>query len=106
MKIEIMVDPSKVTAPLSSRVTPAATKAANAGTAPMEGVQRSVITIARYGSLYSSIFRTGGRQRRGRGGGRPRNNNRPAKSAEDLDAEMEVGTCFANFCPMSPNSYQ
>ena len=32
----------------------------------------------------------GGRPRRGRGGGRKRN-ERPAKSAADLDAEMEVG---------------
>lgn len=33
----------------------------------------------------------GGRPRRGRGG-RPRRNERPAKSAADLDAEMEVSS--------------
>lgn len=36
-----------------------------------------------------SVRRSGGRPRRGRGGGRKRT-ERPAKTAADLDAEMEV----------------
>ncbi|GBE88707.1 mRNA export protein [Sparassis crispa] len=72
MKIEIVLDPSRPTPPasLASRVAPAP-----AAAAPTEGA------------------RTGGtRPRRGRGGGgggRGRKNERPAKSAADLDAEME-----------------
>ncbi|CDO70990.1 hypothetical protein BN946_scf184830.g22 [Trametes cinnabarina] len=67
MKIEIVVDPSKP-APATSlvaRVAPAPAVVADA--AP----------------------RTGGRPRRGRGGGRRPRNERPKKTAEDLDAEME-----------------
>jgi THO complex subunit 4 len=65
MKIEIVVDPT-APVPLAQRVAPA--PAATATAAP----------------------RTGGRPRRGRGGARgPRKNDRPAKSAADLDAEME-----------------
>ncbi|KAI0090444.1 hypothetical protein BDY19DRAFT_940204 [Irpex rosettiformis] len=65
MKIEIVVDPSRP-ASLASRVAPPAA----AAPAP-EGAAR-----------------TGGRPRRGRGGGRKRN-ERPTKTAADLDAEME-----------------
>ncbi|PSR99319.1 hypothetical protein PHLCEN_2v4178 [Hermanssonia centrifuga] len=68
MKIEIVVDPSRPApaASLASRVAPPST--ATDGAAP----------------------RTGGRPRRGRGGGAGRKRNeRPAKSAADLDAEME-----------------
>ena len=81
MKIELMYDPAKT--PLVDRVAPAATT-----TAPMEGVQRFVVLKLTRGTVLIQN-RTGGRPRRGRGG-RPRRNNRPAKSAEDLDAEMEV----------------
>ncbi|KAF5379029.1 hypothetical protein D9615_006018 [Tricholomella constricta] len=71
MKIEIVVAPAPVS--LASRVAPAA--AAAAAAAPANG----------------AVPRTGGRAgRRGRGGkaggGRK---ERPAKSAADLDAEME-----------------
>ncbi|KAI5122103.1 hypothetical protein M0805_002225 [Coniferiporia weirii] len=70
MRIEIMYDPSKVPPPsLASRVAPAPA-AANGG-ASGEGAQRS-----------------GGRPKRGRGGGK-RNVSRPQKSVADLDAEME-----------------
>ncbi|KAG9127206.1 hypothetical protein FRC07_000251 [Ceratobasidium sp. 392] len=78
MKIEIVMDPSKVPPPsLASRVAPApaakqqpAPKAAASGAAP----ERS------------------GKPAGGRGRGRRRKggNDRPAKSAADLDAEMEV----------------
>ena len=81
MKIELMYDPAKT--PLVDRVAPAATT-----TAPMEGVQRFVVLKYTYGMVLIQN-RTGGRPRRGRGG-RPRRNNRLAKSPEDLDAEMEV----------------
>ncbi|PIL23256.1 hypothetical protein GSI_14566 [Ganoderma sinense ZZ0214-1] len=68
MKIEIVVDPSKPApaASLVSRVAPAAAAPA-AESAP----------------------RTGGRPRRGRGGGRRKGTERPQKTAADLDAEME-----------------
>ncbi|KAK0192669.1 hypothetical protein F5146DRAFT_514345 [Armillaria mellea] len=64
MKIEIVVDPSRPQQTLASRVAPSPAVAAAA--------------------------RTGGapRGRRGRGG-KPRKEPRPAKSAADLDAEME-----------------
>ncbi|CAL1699210.1 unnamed protein product [Somion occarium] len=67
MKIEIVVDPTRPAPPASlvARVAPAAVAAE--GGAP----------------------RTGGRPRRGRGGGGRRRTERPAKSAADLDAEME-----------------
>ncbi|KAH9941810.1 uncharacterized protein BXZ73DRAFT_98200 [Epithele typhae] len=68
MKIEIVVDPSKpAPATLASRVAPA--PAAATESAP----------------------RTGGRPRRGRGGGRGgrKVNERPSKTVADLDAEME-----------------
>ncbi|KAI0763173.1 hypothetical protein BC629DRAFT_1544227 [Irpex lacteus] len=64
MKIEIVVDPSRP-ASLASRVAPAPAAPAAEGAA-----------------------RSGGRPRRGRGGGRKRT-ERPAKTAADLDAEME-----------------
>jgi len=69
MKIEIVVDPSRGSAPasLASRVAPAATGA-------------------------SQPARTGGSRRGGRGGGGGggrRRNDRPKKSVADLDAEME-----------------
>ncbi|KAK7462921.1 RNA-binding RNA annealing protein [Stygiomarasmius scandens] len=70
MKIEIVMDPTKAPAPsLASRVAPATTAAA--GGAPARG---------------------GPRKRgvgRGRGGRRGGGTDRPAKSAADLDAEME-----------------
>ncbi|KAI0716840.1 hypothetical protein C8Q76DRAFT_795084 [Earliella scabrosa] len=69
MKIEIVVDPTKPApaASLASRVAPAP-----AVTAAAEAVPR-----------------TGGRPKRGRGGGRRKGNERPQKTAADLDAEME-----------------
>ncbi|RPD61484.1 hypothetical protein L226DRAFT_575611 [Lentinus tigrinus ALCF2SS1-7] len=70
MKIEIVVDPTKPApaASLASRVAPAPAAAAP----PAEAAPR-----------------TGGRPRRGRGGGRRKGNERPQKTAADLDAEME-----------------
>jgi len=74
MKIEIVVDPTKSAPSLVSRVAPpaAATGASTARTA-------------------------GGRPRRGRGGGggRSKKTERPAKSAADLDAEMEDYTAHS-----------
>ncbi|KAF9051841.1 hypothetical protein BJ165DRAFT_1524745 [Panaeolus papilionaceus] len=68
MKIEIVVDPT-APVPLAQRVAPAPAAAAAATT---------------------SAPRTGGRPTRGGRGRRPRNkSDRPAKSAADLDAEME-----------------
>ncbi|EJC98267.1 uncharacterized protein FOMMEDRAFT_162026 [Fomitiporia mediterranea MF3/22] len=76
MKIELIFDPSKVPPPpLASRVAPAAKSAA--GGARMEGVQR-----------------TGGRPRRARG--TRTKNQRPQKTVEDLDAEMEDYTAASN----------
>jgi len=77
MKIEIILDPSKPAAPasLAQRVAPA------------HGVAAAVAPA-----------RTGGRPRRGRGGGRKLVNQRPPKSAADLDAEMEDYTT-ANAAP-------
>ncbi|KAH9852298.1 hypothetical protein C2E23DRAFT_826717 [Lenzites betulinus] len=68
MKIEIIVDPSKPApaASLAARVAPAPAPAA-AEAAP----------------------RTGGRPKRGRGGGRRKGGERPQKSVADLDAEMD-----------------
>ncbi|KAI0327582.1 hypothetical protein GY45DRAFT_1105308 [Cubamyces sp. BRFM 1775] len=68
MKIEIVVDPSKP--------APAASLAARVAPAPA--------------SAPEAAPRTGGRPKRGRGGGRRKANDRPRKTAEDLDAEMEV----------------
>ncbi|THU80075.1 hypothetical protein K435DRAFT_874772 [Dendrothele bispora CBS 962.96] len=71
MKIEIVMDPTKAPAPsLASRVAPAASTVVAAAAAPAP---------ARGG---------GPRRRRGRGARRG-GNDRPAKSAADLDAEME-----------------
>ncbi|KAI0355912.1 hypothetical protein OH77DRAFT_1520509 [Trametes cingulata] len=77
MKIEIVVDPSKPAPPasLAARVAPAPAPAAE--TTP----------------------RTGGRPRRGRGGGR-RKADRPQKTVADLDAEMEDYT--ASNAPAAP----
>ncbi|KAG7448506.1 uncharacterized protein BT62DRAFT_1003224 [Guyanagaster necrorhizus] len=63
MKIEIVVDPSRPQQTLASRVAP---------------------------PVVAAAARTGGvaRGRRGRGG-KPRKEPRPAKTAADLDAEME-----------------
>ena len=73
--------------------------AATAAAAPAEGSTRSVsLSLATPDSLrhehwtlmrQSSPIRTGGRPRRGRGGGK-RKGERPTKTAADLDAEMEV----------------
>ncbi|THH30918.1 hypothetical protein EUX98_g3282 [Antrodiella citrinella] len=74
MKIELVVENARnapPTASLASRVAPAPAAAAPNGPAPARGA--------------------GGRPRRGvRGGaGRRKGGERPAKSAADLDAEME-----------------
>eukprot|EP00914_Ancora_sagittata_P013501 GHVO01026578.1.p1 GENE.GHVO01026578.1~~GHVO01026578.1.p1 ORF type:complete len:127 (-),score=8.99 GHVO01026578.1:173-553(-) len=70
MKIEIVVDPTKLPSgpSLASRVAPAAVAAATPG---------QTHTASRGGP------------RRGRGHGGKRRNERPAKSVADLDAEME-----------------
>ncbi|KIP06798.1 hypothetical protein PHLGIDRAFT_118647 [Phlebiopsis gigantea 11061_1 CR5-6] len=68
MKIEIVVDPSRPAPPVSlvARVAPPAAAA----------------------PVTDGPARGGKRPQRGRGGGR-RKNERPAKTAADLDAEME-----------------
>ncbi|KAJ8518840.1 hypothetical protein ONZ45_g4138 [Pleurotus djamor] len=75
MKIEIVVDPSRPAAPrpLAARVAPApaAVATTSAAAQPAAGARRP-----------RGI-------RRGRGRGGARKNERPAKSAADLDAEME-----------------
>ncbi|KAH8103038.1 hypothetical protein BXZ70DRAFT_1006208 [Cristinia sonorae] len=67
MKIELVVSSIATTPSLASRVAPAPSAAGANGAAP----------------------RGGARPRRGRGGGRRKANERPAKTAADLDAEME-----------------
>lgn len=79
MRIELVVDPSKPP-PLASRVAPAA-KAAQAAAAKF-------VFPSSLMSLSLTFFRAGARRRR------PRKNERPNKSAADLDAEMEVGSFF------------
>ncbi|KAI0074100.1 hypothetical protein K474DRAFT_1602124 [Panus rudis PR-1116 ss-1] len=81
MKIEIVVDPTKPApaASLVSRVAPAA-----------PATNDVLIRFAR-----------GGRPRRGRGGGR-RKNDRPPKTAADLDAEMEDYTASSNAPAAAP----
>ena len=93
MKIEIIVDPSRVAPqPLASRVAPAAAPAAATGATR----GRLVVVVASKGikSLRTlTLFRgapRGGAAGRGRGAGR-RKAERTPKSAADLDAEMEVG---------------
>lgn len=85
MKIEIVVDPSKPP-PLSARVGPApATTAKPAARLVLHLLDKSGI------SKRLDTFSTRGR-RPGRGKG-PRKAERPAKTAADLDAEMEVSHC-------------
>ncbi|EKM57640.1 uncharacterized protein PHACADRAFT_251375 [Phanerochaete carnosa HHB-10118-sp] len=75
MKIEIVVDPT--------RVAPAASLAARVAPPPAAPAPAM--------AAIESVPRTGGRPRRGRGGGGGgrRKIDRPAKTAADLDAEME-----------------
>jgi hypothetical protein len=91
MKIEIVVDPARP-ASLASRVAPApAAAAATEGAARYEALSRHLY------HPYNSPYRSGGRPRRGRGGGARKRNERPAKSAADLDAEMEVSCAVCHF---------
>ncbi|KAF9513158.1 hypothetical protein BS47DRAFT_1372591 [Hydnum rufescens UP504] len=80
MKIEIVVDPARPAAiSLSQRVAPASVTtvvAATNGTGSTQSSARGRNT-------------GGGKTGRGRGGGRRKGNERPAKTAADLDAEME-----------------
>ncbi|CAE6431248.1 hypothetical protein ACGC1H_001297 [Rhizoctonia solani] len=77
MKIEIVMDPTKVPPPsLASRVAPAP-----------EAKQPAAKAAAASGT--AAAAKTGKPAARGRGR-RRKNNERPAKSAADLDAEMEV----------------
>lgn len=87
MKIEIVVDPSRPAPPasLAARVAPAAAAAG----VPTEGARFVKSTDIVYSLRLIRFLRGGGRPRRGRGGGR-RKNERPNKSVADLDAEMEV----------------
>ena len=93
MKIEIVVDPTKPAPAVSlvSRVAPAPAAAAPAA----ESVPRFAITFLVLHLSLIVVFRTGGRPRRGRGGGRRKGNERPQKTVADLDAEMEVCGQFA-----------
>lgn len=93
MKIEIIVDPSRLAPqPLASRVAPAAAPAAATGAT--RGRLVIVVTPTGTKSLRPhTVFRgapRGGPAGRGRGAGR-RKAERTPKSAADLDAEMEVG---------------
>lgn len=105
MKIEIVVDPSRPApaASLASRVAPApAAATAAVESAPRLvpfGLVRALPSFQSDANIRSYGFqRTGGRPRRGRGGGRGggRRNERPPKSAADLDAEMEVWSSFCH----------
>ncbi|KAJ2981168.1 hypothetical protein NUW54_g10908 [Trametes sanguinea] len=80
MKIEIVVDPSKP--------APATSLVARVAPAPS--------------AVAETVPRTGGRPKRGRGGGRRKGNDRPKKTAEDLDAEMEDYT--ASTAPAAPTA--
>jgi len=75
MRIELVVDPSKPL-PLASRVAPAVKAAAAA--------KLVILRVPKPWSL-TWYIRAGARRRRG-----PRKNERPNKTAADLDAEMEV----------------
>ncbi|KAI0631277.1 hypothetical protein C8Q77DRAFT_198207 [Trametes polyzona] len=79
MKIEIIIDPSKP--------APAASLAARVAPAPAPVAE-------------TTTPRTGGRPKRGRGGGRRPRNERPQKSVADLDAEMDDYS--ANNAPAAP----
>lgn len=66
------------------------------------------LSTRNYAKLMLLIIRNGGRPRRGRGGasgsggGGRKRNERPAKSAADLDAEMEVGnSCYSRIAAES-----
>lgn len=78
MKIEIVVDPRRTPQPLAARVSAAGPVVAGNGfvqSGPRGG---------------GGLRRAGGRGRgRGRGRGGRRGDDRPTKTAEDLDAEME-----------------
>ncbi|ELU43264.1 hypothetical protein AG1IA_02702 [Rhizoctonia solani AG-1 IA] len=77
MKIEIVMDPTKVPPPpLASRVAPAP-----------EAKQPAAAKATAGGDAKPKTGKPG---RAGRGRRRKNNNERPAKSAADLDAEMEV----------------
>lgn len=86
MKIEIVVDPVNLPSQsLASRVAPAPVTATNGTTdAPRYGEA----PISWSEDLIVSSSRGGPRRARGRGA--RRRNERPNKTAADLDAEMEV----------------
>jgi hypothetical protein len=85
MKIEIVVDPVNLPGQsLASRVAPAPT---TNGTADAPRYGKDTL-LAQSQDLIVSFSR--GAPRRGRGRGARRRNERPNKSAADLDAEMEV----------------
>lgn len=98
MKIEVVVDPSRLapTPTLASRVAPAE------NTSPVtngNGTQAARSVPVPFWFLYRITYRYDGPPSRNRGGaarGRgkrvgSRKTERPPKTAEDLDAEMEVG---------------
>ncbi|KAF8609424.1 hypothetical protein BDV93DRAFT_143620 [Ceratobasidium sp. AG-I] len=77
MKIEIVMDPSKAPAPsLASRVAPA------------PAAKPQAPKPAASGATNERSGKPAGAGRRGRGR-RPKGGDRPAKTAADLDAEME-----------------
>lgn len=86
MKIEIIVDPVNLPSQsLASRVAPAPATATNGTT---DAPRYDEDPLCRSEDLITSFSR--GAPRRGRGRGPRRRNERPNKTAADLDAEMEV----------------
>lgn len=86
MKIEIVVDPVSLPGQsLASRVAPAPATVTNGTT---DAPRYDEDSISGSEDLIVSFSRGG--PRRGRGRGARRRNERPNKSAADLDAEMEV----------------
>lgn len=101
MKIEVVVDPSRLAATptLASRVAPVENAAVvTNGTQVARSV--AVALWVSQDDLIDSIMRNrsrGGGPRRGRRQG-PRKAERPQKTVEDLDAEMEVCVRIGTSC--------
>ena len=95
MKIEIVVDPVNLPSQsLASRVAPAPVTTTN-GTTDVPRYDKDPISWSE--DLIESSSRGGG-PRRGRGRGARRRNERPNKTAADLDAEMEVTRLPFRWC--------
>lgn len=102
MKIEVVVDPSRLAATpsLASRVAPVEnTTVITNGTQTARSV--AATSWASHDDLIYSIIRNRSRGGVPRGRGRkqgPRKTERPQKTVEDLDAEMEVRVMTGKFC--------